>query len=250
MRFSAALVALTLLSAAAAGDEANLAKGRPAQASSEETGKGNLAARAVDGDPGTRWCAASGALPQSLRIDLGAEKRVRALRVLWENPAGSYRYVVESSVDGKAWSGVVDASKPTKPNGVAEHAVDVAAARHLRVTCSGTSGGWASVCEFEAYEGALPPPAKGPRKEPADLLSGVKAPAAFDVTLYARPPEVNYPVCVTAAPTGEPLTLVKSRIEARRDADLSMMPEGLVAALSPREVASLLAYLETLKSKP
>jgi putative heme-binding domain-containing protein len=49
---------------------------------------------------------------------------------------------------------------------------------------------------------------------------------------------------------GEQLTLVKSRIEARRDADLSMMPEGLVAALGPREVASILAYLETLKSKP
>lgn len=29
-----------------------------------------------------------------------------------------------------------------------------------------------------------------------------------------------------------------------------MMPEGLVAALSPKEVASILAYLETLKSKP
>lgn len=49
---------------------------------------------------------------------------------------------------------------------------------------------------------------------------------------------------------GEPMTLVKSRIEARRDSDLSMMPEGLVAALTPKEVASLLAYLESLKSKP
>jgi putative heme-binding domain-containing protein len=48
---------------------------------------------------------------------------------------------------------------------------------------------------------------------------------------------------------GERQTLVKSRIEARRKADLSMMPEGLVAALSPKEVASLLAFLETLTSK-
>jgi hypothetical protein len=29
-----------------------------------------------------------------------------------------------------------------------------------------------------------------------------------------------------------------------------MMPEGLVAALSPRDVAAILAYLETLKSQP
>ena len=48
---------------------------------------------------------------------------------------------------------------------------------------------------------------------------------------------------------GERQTLVKSRIEQRKKADLSMMPEGLVAALTPKEVASLLAFLETLKSK-
>ena len=48
---------------------------------------------------------------------------------------------------------------------------------------------------------------------------------------------------------GEPITRVKSRIERRRKADLSMMPEGIVAALTPKEVASLLACLDTLRSK-
>ena len=28
-------------------------------------------------------------------------------------------------------------------------------------------------------------------------------PKGFKVTIYARPPQVNYPVCLTAAPTGE-----------------------------------------------
>jgi len=34
-------------------------------------------------------------------------------------------------------------------------------------------------------------------------VKDVKAPEAFAVTLFAEPPEVNYPVCISAAPTGE-----------------------------------------------
>jgi putative heme-binding domain-containing protein len=35
------------------------------------------------------------------------------------------------------------------------------------------------------------------------LLKGVKAPAGFDVKLFAAPPDVTYPTCLAAAPTGE-----------------------------------------------
>lgn len=35
------------------------------------------------------------------------------------------------------------------------------------------------------------------------LLEGIKAPAHFKVTLFAAPPEVRYPACLAAAPTGE-----------------------------------------------
>jgi putative membrane-bound dehydrogenase-like protein len=35
------------------------------------------------------------------------------------------------------------------------------------------------------------------------LLKNVKAPAGFDVTLFAAPPEVSYPVCLAASPSGE-----------------------------------------------
>ena len=44
--------------------QVNLAQGKPATASSEESGKGNLAGKAVDGNPDTRWCAANGSFPQ------------------------------------------------------------------------------------------------------------------------------------------------------------------------------------------
>lgn len=35
------------------------------------------------------------------------------------------------------------------------------------------------------------------------LPKGVKAPAEFDVTVFAAPPDVGYPTCLAAAPTGE-----------------------------------------------
>ncbi len=35
------------------------------------------------------------------------------------------------------------------------------------------------------------------------LLKGIKAPPGFQVTLFAAPPEVNYPTCLACAPTGE-----------------------------------------------
>jgi putative heme-binding domain-containing protein len=35
-----------------------------------------------------------------------------------------------------------------------------------------------------------------------DPLGGVKAPAGFDVTLFAAPPDVSYPTCIAASPDG------------------------------------------------
>src|SRR4051794_513891 len=42
-------------------------------ASSEETGKGNSADLAYDGDDSTRWCASGGGLAQWLALDLGRD---------------------------------------------------------------------------------------------------------------------------------------------------------------------------------
>jgi putative heme-binding domain-containing protein len=157
--------------------QVNLAQGKAATASSEEAGKGNLAAKAVDGSPDTRWCAGSATFPQWWRVDLGTSKRVKTVRISWESEV---RHEIESSLDGQSWTKFVAGT-------------DV---RHLRVTCLGSKGGWASFFEFEAYEGDAPA-AKG-----SDLLKGVKAPPAFDVTLFGEPPAVNYPVCLAATPDG------------------------------------------------
>src|SRR5690242_12299376 len=45
---------------------------------------------------------------------------------------------------------------------------------------------------------SVPPP---PTVE--DLLKSVKAPPGWRVTVFAMPPQVNYPTCIDAAPTGE-----------------------------------------------
>ena len=48
---------------------------------------------------------------------------------------------------------------------------------------------------------------------------------------------------------GKIRTLIKGEIEERHELKTSVMPEGLVKALNPQELASLLAYLQTLKSE-
>ena len=48
---------------------------------------------------------------------------------------------------------------------------------------------------------------------------------------------------------GETLVLKKEAIRRRGKRDFSIMPEGLVANLTPQEFANLLAYLESLKGE-
>jgi len=185
---------ITLLVLALIQAPVNLAKGKAATASSTEAGKDHGAARAVDGDAGTRWCAANGTFPQWWAVDLGEARHVRGVRLAWEGAAPGYRYGLEGSADGQAWKSLADVSKGGSDGA---HKVDAPGTRHLRVTCSGSAGGWASLVEVEVYESSPPAP------KLADPLKGVKAPAAFDVTLFGEPPDVNYPVCLAATPSGE-----------------------------------------------
>jgi putative membrane-bound dehydrogenase-like protein len=69
---------------------------------------------------------------------------------------------------------------------------------------SGKSKGF--VPTFGAGPGVGPQPGRGGPNQPIDertFRDTVKAPAEFDVALFAAPPKVNYPVAVAAAPTGE-----------------------------------------------
>jgi len=185
---------------------ANLAKGRPVIASSEEKGKGNLAARAVDGDPSTRWCAAGPEAGQSFQVDLGAATKIRSLRLDWEAADAAYRCRVEGSADGKAWTTLVDGSKNTEPGPTEARIGPDRRPRYVRVTYLGSNtGAWASLAEVAIYGDktvTLEPTPSG-RQDDAAVLAGVKIPDGFEATVFAAPPAVSYPVFVAAAPGGD-----------------------------------------------
>jgi len=67
-----------------------------------------------------------------------------------------------------------------------------------------------------AVQAAAPAPTQAPAQsarrgrasarslsDPAKIASSLRAPAGFDLTVYASPPTVNYPTCIAATPTGD-----------------------------------------------
>ncbi len=83
----------------------NLASGRPASASSQESHELGPA-YAVDNDPLTRW-ASLGAAPQWLQIDLGQRRTVTSLQIQWETAYAAV-YQVQLSDDGRTWRTVAE----------------------------------------------------------------------------------------------------------------------------------------------
>jgi putative membrane-bound dehydrogenase-like protein len=207
-------------------------------AKASSTQPGNDAWRACDGNEATRWCAAGGGFPQSWQIELDGPHTVTGIRIVWEQAGTVYAHAIETSVDGAVWTVAQDAR-----NGVAkgtnEHAFAPVEARHVRVTCLGSSGGWASIREVslkaegitrihpkldeaqqkaaaaekaEADRAANDPYAKQGNAPPRSvkltaereqaILKDVSVADGFDVTVFAAPPAVNYPVFVAAAPGG------------------------------------------------
>lgn len=181
-------------------------KAQAARASSEETGKENYAKNAIDNDLDTRWCAGGGSGGEWLEIDLGTTQNVGIVRLHWEQDGAAYKYKIEKSTDADKWSMLVDASDNNKKQRIVTHRFQAESLRYLRVTfLANSAGGWGSLWEVEAAEKNLPKLPENRRKSAGALptVADVKAPPEFDVRIFAGPPEVNYPVCITAAPTGE-----------------------------------------------
>ncbi len=89
----------------------SLAQKQPVQATSffqPPWGAKPEPARAIDGDICTKWVAADDDQAPALTVDLGAGRRIDAVQVLWERDEAGYRYTVEVSSDGAAWTLVSD----------------------------------------------------------------------------------------------------------------------------------------------
>ena len=134
----------------AAANKGNLAFKRPASASSSEGG--NTPEMANDGDPDTRWCAASGRLPQWWQVDLGGPHDLAGCEICWESDGRRYQYVVEGSGDGKTWSVLCDRRKTEERSQVQKLRFTAAGVRYVRITVTGTAASpstWASICEVK-----------------------------------------------------------------------------------------------------
>ena len=130
---------------------------------------------------------------------------------------GAYRYQVDASPNGSDWKTIVDASKNEKKERIASHQIDSPDTKFLKVTFLGnTDGKWGCFWEIEAYAGDLPKLPEGvsatggPTATATDVQVILakdegenKQPTTFDVSMFGVPPEVNYPVCLSCAPTGE-----------------------------------------------
>src|SRR5918993_319354 len=57
------------------------------------------------------------------------------------------------------------------------------------------------------------------KRKPNKLLDDLEAPPGFAMTLFAAPPAVNYPACLTATPRGEVFVGIDDQGSLGRDAN-------------------------------
>ncbi|MGW0820112.1 alpha-L-fucosidase [Streptomyces sp. NPDC002845] len=132
----------------------DIAAGRTTAASSQETSKGNTAAKAVDGSTATRWCANNGNTGHWLKVDLGSTRSLTGARIAWEFDARNYHYRVEGSIDNSNWTTLADLTATTSTStSQVQTATFTAQARYVRVTVTGLpSRTWASIRSLEVYD--------------------------------------------------------------------------------------------------
>lgn len=85
--------------------ETNLALNQPATASSSY-GEASVPAKAVDGDPATRWANSAAERPTMkgwFAVDLGASRTVSRVTIQWQEDAWPISYRIEVSDDGQNW---------------------------------------------------------------------------------------------------------------------------------------------------
>ncbi len=215
-------------STAKAPDDATLVK---ATASSTQANQDSHLA--FDGNADTRWCADGGGFPEWLQLEFEKPHQLKDIEIVWEFADKNYRHRVEGSIDGKTWLPLLDRSDSNgNKHGKAQLAEQLPV-QFVRITGIGApAGSWCSIREVKikgegigtlwpvdvkSVNGAFVPVqdnslAKAgntiPRiekltaAEEAAILKDVQVPEGFEVTVFASPPAVNYPVFVAASVDG------------------------------------------------
>jgi alpha-L-fucosidase len=149
----------------------NLAKGKPASASSAEAA--NPASGGNDDSASTRWCAANGNTGQWWQVDLGASYALNGSEVMWEFDGRVYQYRIEVSSNGTSWSTVVDKTGNTS-SAQTQRDEFSASGRYVRLTVTGLPASpttWASFYEFRVFgtSGSTPTPTPTPVRTPTPV---------------------------------------------------------------------------------
>jgi hypothetical protein len=129
----AALVAFASLASSVQADDKLIVLPGSISASAHD---GNVPANTIDGATGTRWSANASNGPQWIQYPLGGCHNVTGVQLAWyRGESRSYRYRVQTSVDGQAWT---DEFKGTS-SGAAPQLTRVAevAANYVRIASDG-----------------------------------------------------------------------------------------------------------------
>jgi len=146
-----ALATVLIFFSLAAADPQNLALNKPATASSQQT-PDHLAAKANDGDPGTRWCASTGDVPQWWQVDLQKPCDLSGAEIRWEMNGKNYQYGIEGSTDAIHWQTLSNQSDTTSTAQTQTLSFKADGIRYVRVRIIGLPGGtWASIDEVKIF---------------------------------------------------------------------------------------------------
>ncbi len=191
----------------------------------------------LDDEVSTRWCAEDSRYPQWIEFEFQKPQIVSQIEIVWERPV-AYQYKIMSAPLGKDYRVAFDGSRNrTDEPGFQKLSDAKTAVKKIRIEGLGTGkGAWCSIREIRFKGEGIshlwpadkkfkplyqPTPAKRPPPDPyekqgnapavmkpltpaeeMEILKGVQVPDGFDVTVFAAPPAVNYPVFVAAAPDG------------------------------------------------
>ena len=157
-----------------AGDAAHAADGLPPRStwvasSSASTTVEMAPAKAIDGDPATKW---GGAFSQGhwYQVDLGKRVAVGAVELHWEW-GGARSYTIEASDDGTHWRTAFQTRDGA--GGISYDAFPTVQARYLRLAAPDRTADWGvSVFEFQPYAASEAPRITGVDGNAAALWTG------------------------------------------------------------------------------
>jgi cell division septation protein DedD len=181
---------------------APLSVGLPSSASSVSPGFSITAAN--DGQADTRWAASAHTFPQWWTVDLEAQTTVYGVKASWYGAKRTFRYRIETSLDGVAFTTVANRSR-NQTRGATTDALRVVA-RYVRVTVLGVSPSGVSASAYEITVngdvGTTPTPTPTPTLTPTPTPTVTPTPTP---TVTPTPtPTVTPTPTPTVTPTPTP----------------------------------------------